>query len=130
MNCAQATEAEVDDEVKKLIASCYEEAKQIIRDNRDVMDQLARYLYDHETITGKEFMKIFREAKGLPEPVDTSSFSTSEKVAESVTFNEDGSYSSTVSGEPESDIWKNITKHDDSDDSDSNASDDITKEDE
>lgn len=35
-----------------------------------------------------------------------------------------------VSGEPESDIWKNITKHDDSDDSDSNASDDITKEDE
>ena len=130
MNCAQATEAEVDDEVKKLIASCYEEAKQIIRDNRDVMDQLARYLYDHETITGKEFMKIFREAKGLPEPVDTSSFSTSEKVAESVTFNEDGSYSSTVSGEPESDIWKNITKHDDSDDSDSNASDDITKENE
>ena len=57
MNCAQATEAEVDDEVKKLIASCYEEAKQIIRENREVMDQLARYLYDHETITGKEFMK-------------------------------------------------------------------------
>ena len=73
------------------------------------MDQLARYLYDHETITGKEFMKIFREAKGIPEPVDTSLFSTSEKVAESVTFNDDGSYSSTVSGEPESDIWKNIT---------------------
>ena len=47
-----------------------------------------------------------------------------------MTFNEDGSYSSTVSGEPESDIWKNITKHDDSDDSDSNASDDITKENE
>ena len=113
MNCAQATEAEVDDEVKKLIASCYEEAKQIIRDNREVMDQLARYLYDHETITGKEFMKIFREAKGIPEPVDTSLFSTSEKVAESVTFNEDGSYSSTVSGEPESDIWKNITNHSD-----------------
>jgi len=127
MNCAQATEAEVDDEVKKLIASCYEEAKQIIRDNRGVMDQLARYLYDHETITGKEFMKIFREAKGIPEPVDTSLFSTSEKVAESVTFNDDGSYSSTVSGEPESDIWKNITKHDDSD---SNASDDTTKDDE
>ena len=60
------------------------------------------------SITGKEFMKIFREAKGIPEPVDTSSFTTSEKVAESVTFNEDGSYSSTVSGEPESDIWKNI----------------------
>ena len=123
MNCAQATEAEVDDEVKKLIASCYEEAKQIIRENREVMDQLARYLYDHETITGKEFMKIFREAKGIPEPVDTSLFSTSEKVAESVTFNEDGSYSSTVSGEPESDIWKNIGSH-----SDDNESDDTAKE--
>lgn len=123
MNCAQATEAEVDDEVKKLIASCYEEAKQIIRENREVMDQLARYLYDHETITGKEFMKIFREAKGIPEPVDTSLFSTSEKVAESVTFNEDGSYSSTVSGEPESDIWKNIGSH-----SDDNEFDDTAKE--
>ena len=123
MNCAQATEAEVDDEVKKLIASCYEEAKQIIRENREVMEQLARYLYDHETITGKEFMKIFREAKGIPEPVDTSLFSTSEKVAESVTFNEDGSYSSTVSGEPESDIWKNIGSH-----SDDNESDDTAKE--
>ncbi|MGN0320404.1 MAG: AAA family ATPase, partial [Lachnospira sp.] len=108
MNCAQATEAEVDDEVKKLIGRCYEEAKKILTENRDVCDKLARYLYDHETITGKEFMKIFREAKGIPEPVDTSSFTTSEKVAESVTFNEDGSYSSTVSGEPESDIWKNI----------------------
>lgn len=111
MNCAQATEAQVDEEVKNLIAACYEEAKQIISENRDVMDKLARYLYDHETITGKEFMKIFREAKGIPEPVDTSDFTTSEKVAESVTFNDDGSYSSTVKGEPESDIWKNLNNN-------------------
>lgn len=108
MNCAQATEAQVDEEVKNLIAKCYEEAKKIIKENRDVMDKLARYLYDHETITGREFMRIFREAKGIPEPVDTSNFSTSEKVAESVTFNEDGSYSSTRTGEPESEIWKNL----------------------
>ena len=58
-------------------------------------------------------MKIYRRVKGLPEPVDTTGFTKSEKVAESVTFNEDGSYSSTVSGEPESDIWKNITNHSD-----------------
>ena len=114
----------------KILKDSYDEAKRLLSDNKDAMDQIAAFLIDKETITGKEFMKIFREAKGLPEPVDTSSFSTSEKVAESVTFIEDGSYSSTVSGEPESDIWKNITKHDDSDDSDSNASDDITKENE
>jgi len=39
-----------------------------LRDNRDVMDKLAEHLIKEETITGKEFMKIFREAKGLPEP--------------------------------------------------------------
>ena len=71
------------------------------------MDELAHYLYDHETITGKEFMRIFRKAKGIPEPVDTSDFTTSEKVAESVTFNEDGTYSSTINGPSESEIWKN-----------------------
>ena len=53
-------------------------------------------------------MKIFREVKGIPEPVDTTGFTHSEKVAESVTFNEDGSYSSTLSGPAESDIWKGI----------------------
>lgn len=53
-------------------------------------------------------MKIFREVKGIPEPVDTTGFTHSEKVAESVTFNEDGSYSSTLNGPTESDIWKGI----------------------
>lgn len=106
MNCAPSTEAEVDEEVRKMIMAAYEEAKQIIRDNRDVMDELAHYLYDHETITGKEFMRIFRKAKGIPEPVDTSDFTISEKVAESVTFNEDGTYSSTISGPSETEIWQ------------------------
>ena len=53
-------------------------------------------------------MKIFREVKGLPEPTDTTGFTHSEKVAESVTFNEDGSYSSTLNGPSETDIWKGI----------------------
>ena len=79
-----------------------------MRKLRDVLNKIAHYLYDHETITGKEFMKIFREVKGIPEPVDTTGFTHSEKVAESVTFNEDGSYSSTLSGPAESDIWKGI----------------------
>ena len=51
---------------------------------------------------------IFREVKGLPEPTDTTGFTHSEKVAESVTFNEDGSYSSTLNGPSETDIWKGI----------------------
>lgn len=108
LDCSDKTAAEVDEEVKEMLKGCYEEAKQLLTENRDVLDKIAHYLYDNETITGKEFMRIFREAKGIPEPVDTSKFSISEKVAESVTFNEDGSYSSTVKGPAESDIWKNI----------------------
>jgi cell division protease FtsH len=110
MNCSPTTEAQIDEEVRKMIMEAYEEAKSIIKENREVMDKLAHYLYDHETITGKEFMKIFREAKGIPEPVDTSDFTTSEKVAESVTFNEDGTYSSTISGPAESEIWKDANE--------------------
>ena len=55
-------------------------------------------------------MKIFREVKGLPEPTDTTGFTHSEKVAESVTFNEDGSYSSTLNGPSETDIGKGIRR--------------------
>ncbi len=110
MNCSPTTEAQIDEEARKMIMEAYEEAKSIIKENREVMDKLAHYLYDHETITGKEFMKIFREAKGIPEPVDTSDFTTSEKVAESVTFNEDGTYSSTISGPAESEIWKDTNE--------------------
>ena len=108
LDCSDETAAQIDEEVKNMLKECYEEAKQLLIENRDVLDKIVHYLYDHETITGKEFMKIFREVKGIPEPVDTTGFTHSEKVAESVTFNEDGSYSSTLSGPAESDIWKGI----------------------
>ncbi len=68
LNCADATAAEVDDEVKELLAESYNKAKALLTDNRDVMDELAKFLIEKETITGKEFMKIFRELKGIPEP--------------------------------------------------------------
>ena len=110
LNCSDETAAIIDEEVKQLLAGCFAEAKKLLAENRDVLDELAKYLYDKETITGKEFMKIFRRVKGIPEPVDTSEMSKSEKVAESVTFNEDGSYSSTVSG-PLDDFWQNIEKN-------------------
>lgn len=69
MNCAEKTAALVDKEVLKLINGCYKEAVEMLRENREVLDKIAEYLYEHETITGVEFMKIFRELKGLPEPV-------------------------------------------------------------
>jgi cell division protease FtsH len=107
LNCSDETAALIDEEVKQLLKVCYDEAKQLLSENRDVLDEIAKYLYDRETITGKEFMKIFRRVKGLPEPVDTSDMSKSEKVAESVTFHDDGTYSSTVR-EPDDDFWKKI----------------------
>ncbi|MDD5828712.1 MAG: ATP-dependent zinc metalloprotease FtsH [Lachnospira sp.] len=105
LNCSDVTAAEIDEEVKELLKQCYEEAKKLLMENRDVLDEIAKYLYEHETITGKEFMKIYRKIKGIPEPVDTSDFTKSEKVAESVVFNEDGSYSSTTNGPTETELW-------------------------
>ncbi|SEK91254.1 cell division protease FtsH [Butyrivibrio sp. ob235] len=70
LNCSPQTEYEVDEEVKKLLADCYEKAKQIIRDHIDTMDKIAQFLIEKETITGKEFMKIYREVENIPEPTE------------------------------------------------------------
>lgn len=70
LNCADNTAAEVDAEVMKILKEAYDEALTMLRENRDVMDKIAAFLIERETITGKEFMKIYREAKGLPEPED------------------------------------------------------------
>ena len=68
MNCADVTAADVDAEVMKIPKEGYKEAKRLLKDNRKVMDELADFLIQKETITGKEFMKIFRKIKGIPEP--------------------------------------------------------------
>ena len=68
MNCADATAAAVDEEVMRILKESYEEALRLLRENREVMDKLAEFLIEKETITGKEFMKIFRAIKGIPEP--------------------------------------------------------------
>ena len=70
MNCGDATAAEVDTEVMKILKKSYEEAKRLLSENREVMDKIADFLIQKETITGKEFMKIFREVKGIPDPAD------------------------------------------------------------
>ena len=68
LNCGDATAAEIDKEVMQILKSAYEEAKSLLSENREAMDKIAEFLIERETITGKEFMKIFREVKGIPEP--------------------------------------------------------------
>ncbi len=68
LNCSEATAGEIDKEVMKILKESYAEAKRLLEDNRDVMDEIAAFLIEKETITGKEFMKIFRRVKGIPEP--------------------------------------------------------------
>ena len=67
-NCGEATAAEIDEEIMKMLKASYEEAKRLLSANSDALDKIAAFLIEKETITGKEFMKIFREVKGIPEP--------------------------------------------------------------
>lgn len=64
-NCGQETASEIDQEVMKMLKNAYEEAKRLLAENRDALDKIAAYLIEKETITGKEFMKILREVKGI-----------------------------------------------------------------
>ena len=68
LNCGDATAGEIDEEVMKMLKAAYEEAKKLLAENREALDKIAAFLIEKETITGKEFMKIFREVKGIPEP--------------------------------------------------------------
>ena len=68
LNCSDETAAAIDEEVVAMIKESYDQALQMLRENRDLMDKLAAFLIERETITGKEFMEIFRKEKGLPEP--------------------------------------------------------------
>ena len=68
LNCGEATAGEIDEEVMKMLKSAYAEAKKLLSENREALDKIAEFLIEKETITGKEFMKIFREVKGISEP--------------------------------------------------------------
>ena len=70
MNCGEATAAEVDKEVMRILKEAYAKAVAILRENREVMDKIAEFLIKKETITGKEFMEILREEKkDMPDPI-------------------------------------------------------------
>ena len=98
LNCGDATAAEIDKEVMQMLKASYEEARKLLAENREVLDKIAAVLIEKETITGKEFMKIFREVKGLPEPdeKDTAEKRIMDRQAEPARVIELG----TVSSQP------------------------------
>ena len=63
----------------KMLKGAYAEAKKLLAENREALDKIAAFLIEKETITGKEFMKIFREVKGIPEPDETEESSSTER---------------------------------------------------
>ena len=82
LNCSDITASEIDQEVMRILKECYQEALELLSSNRDVMDKLAAHLIEKETITGKEFMRIYREIKGLPQEVETKTEQASANTEE------------------------------------------------
>ena len=81
LNCSDATAAAVDEEVRRMLEECYVQAKAILADNMDALDKIAGFLIEKETITGKEFMKLYREAKGIPEPEEEKTGDAAQEAA-------------------------------------------------
>lgn len=82
MDCGDATAAEVDQEVMRILKESYEEAKRLLSENRGVMDKIAEFLIEKETITGKEFMEIFHEYKEMENNAEASSEAGEETTAD------------------------------------------------
>ena len=98
LNCGDDTATEIDHEVMQLLHYSYEEAKRLLNEHREALDKIAGYLISRETITGKEFMKIFRAVeKGLeipenledlPDEVQTTADKTAVENTEGLTAEE------------------------------------------
>ncbi len=99
MNCADATAAEVDQEVMRILKESYDEALRLLRENREVMDKLAEFLIEKETITGKEFMHIFRQLKGIPEPEEPQDSATKLMKETEKAMHHEGSAEKSGAGE-------------------------------
>ncbi len=82
MDCGDATAAEVDGEVMRILKESYAEAKRLLGENREIMDKIAEFLIEKETITGKEFMEIFHRCKGIAEPAAGEAEAAAEPQAE------------------------------------------------
>ena len=101
LTCSDRTAADVDIEVMELLKTCYEEAKEMLSGNRELMDKLAAHLIEKETISGKEFMKIYRQEKGIPEPEETDQEEPDKKPEEPAIENASESLPSETEPEPE-----------------------------
>ena len=66
--CGEDTAAQIDEEVLSIINTCYNDAYRMLEENKEVLDKISEYLFEKETITGKEFMKLYRQMKGIEEP--------------------------------------------------------------
>jgi cell division protease FtsH len=86
LNCGDATAAEIDQEVMSLLKECYDEAKALLADNKETLDKIADFLFEKETITGKEFMEIYNKVRGI-EPEEEKSETNNFEIAESNTDN-------------------------------------------
>ena len=78
LNCAESTAAAADEEVRELLQQCYDAAKQMLRDNRETLDEIALFLLTKETITGDEFMAFLKKPDELPEAAGTESLPSDE----------------------------------------------------
>ncbi len=82
LNCGDQTATEIDHEVMKMLRTSYEEALRMLKEHRETMDRIADFLIQKETITGKEFMEIFRECEGIEEETGNTGDETVEAAAE------------------------------------------------
>ena len=64
MNCSESTAKEIDEEVRNIIAECFQNAKKMLEENIEILNEIAEYLFEKETITGKQFMEIYHRIKG------------------------------------------------------------------
>ena len=84
MNCGEDTAGEIDKEVMRMLKDAYAEAKRLLNENRDALDKIAAFLIEKETITGKEFMKIFRQVQGI-EPEEEQKEEITKETTEETT---------------------------------------------
>ena len=110
LNCSDRTAAEVDDEVKVVLKDAYGKVKEMLAQNREVLDKVADFLIEKETITGKEFMEIFNEVKGI-KPDETGQSGAEPDSTEQ---------SGTEAGQPEQSIAEVISTDADTEKADGN----------
>ena len=104
--CGENTASQIDDEVLSIINSSYAEAMKLLDENREILDSISDYLYEKETITGKEFMKMFRDMKGLPDPDEEKN--DEENKEQEATQNDDVQKEVTSAADP---LLRNAIDH-------------------